>query len=133
MAGPGDEVVAGAGGRGHLRASHADREQAVSVLKAAFVAGLLARDEFDLRIGQVLVSRTDMELAALTADIPARLTAAHPLWEPALEPASGKAGRASAGGIAAFMAVSAVVAAATGAIPVSDWSLWWSSCPWWPC
>ena len=26
MAGPGDEIAAGAGGRGHLRASHADRE-----------------------------------------------------------------------------------------------------------
>jgi Domain of unknown function (DUF1707) len=118
MAGPGDEIAAGAGGRGHLRASHADREQAVSVLKAAFVAGLLAKDEFDLRIGQVLVSRTDMELAALTAGIPAALTAAHPLWEPALEPATRKAGHASAGGVAAFMGVSAVVAAAaTGGNP----------------
>lgn len=115
MAGPGDEIAAGAGGRGYLRASHADREQAVSVLKAAFVQGLLAKDEFDLRIGQVLVSRTDMELAAFTADIPAGLTAAHPLWEPALEPASRKAGQASAGGVAAFMGVSAVVAAAAAA------------------
>jgi hypothetical protein len=117
MAGPGDEIAAGAGGRGHLRASHADREQAVSVLKAAFVQGLLAKDEFDLRIGQVLVSRTDMELAALTADIPAGLTAAHPLWEPALKPASRKAGQASAAGVAAFMGVSAVVAAATAGNP----------------
>ncbi len=117
MAGPGDEIAAGAGGRGHLRASHADREQAVSVLKAAFVQGLLAKDEFDLRIGQVLVSRTDMELAALTAGIPAGLTAAHPLWEPALKPASRKAGQASAAGVAAFMGVSAVVAAATGGNP----------------
>lgn len=112
MAGPGDEIAAGAGGRGYLRTSHADREQAVSVLKAAFVAGVLAKDEFDLRIGQVLVSRTYMELAALTADIPAGLTAAPPLGEPVLEPARRKAGQASAGGVAAFMGVSAVVAAA---------------------
>jgi hypothetical protein len=117
MAGRGDEIAAGAGGRGPLRASHADREQAVSVLKAAFVQGLLAKGEFDLRIGQVLVSRTDRELAALTADIPAGLTAARPLWEPALKPASRKAGQASAGGVAAFMGVSAVVAAATAGSP----------------
>ena len=39
MAGPGDEIAAGAGGRGHLRASHADREQVIGVLKAAFVQG----------------------------------------------------------------------------------------------
>ena len=91
MAGPGDQIAASAGGRGHLRASHADREQAVSVLKAAFVQGLLDKDEFDLRIGQVLASRTYTELAALTADIPARLTAAQPLSEPALNSANKKA------------------------------------------
>ena len=37
MAGPGDEIAAGAGGRSYLRASHADREQVIDVLKAAFV------------------------------------------------------------------------------------------------
>jgi hypothetical protein len=37
MAGPGDEIAASAGGRSHLRASHADREQMIDVLKAAFV------------------------------------------------------------------------------------------------
>ncbi len=43
MAGPGDEI-AGAGGQGdgHLRASHADREQVIGSLKAAFVQGRLA-------------------------------------------------------------------------------------------
>ena len=51
MAGPGYEIAAGAGGRGHLRASHADREQAIGTLKAAFVQGMLAKDEFDLRVG----------------------------------------------------------------------------------
>jgi len=35
-----------AAGRSHLRASHADREQAVGILKAAFVQGMLAKDEF---------------------------------------------------------------------------------------
>ena len=75
MAGPNGEVAAGADGR-RLRASHADREQVVEVLKAAFVQGRLDKDEFDLRVGQALASRTCMELAALTADIPAGLTGA---------------------------------------------------------
>lgn len=77
MAGPGDEIAAG-GGRGHLRASHADREQAVGTLKAAFVQGRLTKDELDLRVGQALASRTYAELAALTADVPAGLTTAKP-------------------------------------------------------
>jgi hypothetical protein len=76
MAGPGDEIAAGAEGHGRLRASHADRELVVDVLKAAFVQGRLDRGEFDLRIGQALTSRTCGELAALTVDIPARLAGA---------------------------------------------------------
>src|SRR6516165_7757729 len=76
MAGPGDGIAAGAGGRGHLRASHADREQVIGTLKAGFVQGRLAKDEFDLRVGQTFASRTYAELAAVTADLPAGLTAA---------------------------------------------------------
>ena len=45
-AGPGDETAAG-GGPSHLRASHADREQVIGTLKAAFVQGMLAKDELD--------------------------------------------------------------------------------------
>jgi hypothetical protein len=71
MARPGDEIGAGTEGRGHLRASHADRERVVGVLKAAFVDGRLAKDEFDLRVGQTFAARTYAELAALTADLPA--------------------------------------------------------------
>jgi hypothetical protein len=78
MAMPGDEIAARAGGRGHLRSSHADREQVIGILKAAFVQGMLAKDEFDLRVGQVLASRTYAELAALTTDLPAWLAAARP-------------------------------------------------------
>jgi hypothetical protein len=78
MAGPGDEIAAGAGGRGHLRASQADREQAIDTLKAAFVQGMLAKDEFDLRVGQAFASRTYAELAAVTADLPAGLSTAKP-------------------------------------------------------
>ena len=80
MAGPGDEMAAAEGrGRGGLRASHADREQAIGTLKVAFVQGRLTKDEFDVRIGQTLASRTYTELATVTADIPAGLAGAHPL------------------------------------------------------
>ena len=78
MAGPGDEIAAGAGGRGRLRASHADREQVIGTVKAAYVRGMLAKDEFDLRVGQAFASRTNAELAAATADLPAMPIAAQP-------------------------------------------------------
>ena len=88
--GPGDEKAAGGSGDGHLRVSHADREQVIATLKAAFIQGRLSRDELDLRVGQALGSRTYAELAALTADIPAGLTglAAHN----ALQAATGHGG-----------------------------------------
>jgi hypothetical protein len=56
---------------GRLRASHADREQVIDLLKAAFVQGRLTQDELDGRIGQALAARTYAELAALTADLSA--------------------------------------------------------------
>jgi Domain of unknown function (DUF1707) len=76
MAGPGDEIAAGPAGHGHLRASDADREQVIDVLKAAFVQGRLTRDEFDLRVGQALQSRSYAEQAAVIADLPAGLMTA---------------------------------------------------------
>jgi hypothetical protein len=78
--GPGDGLEAA--GRGHLRASHADREQVVGVLKVAFVQGRLTKDELDLRVGQVLAARTYADLAAVTADIPAGLAVAQPPQPP---------------------------------------------------
>jgi hypothetical protein len=65
-------------GRGHLRASHADRDLVVGHLKAAFVAGQLTRDEFDQRLGAALEGRTYADLAALTADLPPVPAAAAP-------------------------------------------------------
>jgi Domain of unknown function (DUF1707) len=94
MAGSGDER-AGTSGRGRLRASHADREQVIEVLKAAFVQGRLDRDEFGLRVGRALASRTYRDLAILTADVPARLARARPP-EPAKEPAKTKRKAATA-------------------------------------
>ena len=65
-----------------LRASRAERERVIDLLKAAFVQGRLDRDEFDARIGQAVVSRTYGELAAVTADIPAELVGALPRRPP---------------------------------------------------
>ena len=65
-----------------LRASRADRERVIDLLKAAFLQGRLDTDEFDARIGQALASRTYGELAAVTADIPAGLTEALPRRPP---------------------------------------------------
>jgi hypothetical protein len=87
MAGPGDETAAAEGrGDGHLRASHADREQVIGALKAAFVQGRLTEDELDARAGRVYASRTYAELAEVTAevtaDLPAEPTAARPSRDP---------------------------------------------------
>jgi hypothetical protein len=76
MTGP-DE--GGLAGRGHLRAAQADREQAITVLKAAYAQGRLTKDELEARAGQAFASRTYAELAALTADLPADLPAASPV------------------------------------------------------
>jgi hypothetical protein len=57
-------------GYGGMRASTADRERAVDVLKAAFAEGRLDQDEYADRVGQAYASRTYGELAALTADLP---------------------------------------------------------------
>jgi Domain of unknown function (DUF1707) len=68
MTGPQGRAVAG-GDR--LRAGHADREQVIEALKAAFVHGRLTKAEFDTRAGQALSARTYADLSVATADIPA--------------------------------------------------------------
>ena len=70
-------MTAGAGnenapGCGHLRAADAGREQVIDALKVAFVRGWLTKDKFDAGVGRALTSRTYAELAAVTADMPAR-------------------------------------------------------------
>jgi hypothetical protein len=82
MAQPPGQTPAAAG-RGHLRASHADREHAIEVLKAAYVHGMLTKDELDARLSQALISRTYAGLAALTTDIPPAPAAAGPARAPA--------------------------------------------------
>ena len=106
--GPGDELEAA--GRGHLRASHGDRERVIGTLKAAFVQGMLTKDELDLRVGQTLGSRTYTDLAAVTADLPTGLGAAQP-------PA-----RARASGDAQVLRPGPVIAAAT-ALCAAVWAI----------
>jgi DUF1707 SHOCT-like domain len=67
-----------AAGRDLLRASHAEREQAIESLKDAFVDGRLTMDELDARAGRALAARTCAELAVLTADLPPATGSAHP-------------------------------------------------------
>src|SRR5215471_2054881 len=107
--GPGDEKAAGGPGRGHFRASHADRERVIAALKAAFIQGRLTKDEFDSRVGRALGSRTYRELAALTADIPAGLTGL--VARHALQADIGPGHRRRARGIAGILAATAVIVA----------------------
>jgi hypothetical protein len=72
IAGPGDETAAVASpGGGRFRASHADREQVIGTLKAAFVQGRLTEDELAARADRVYASRTYAELAEVTAEVTA--------------------------------------------------------------
>ena len=81
---PGRDISSAAGHRGHLRASHADRDDVIGTLTTAFVQGRLDKDEFDQRVGDTLSSRTYSELAALTADLPVSLTSARMRRRPAM-------------------------------------------------
>jgi hypothetical protein len=54
-----------------LRASHADRDRAVDVLRLAAGEGRLSVDELETRLEAALSARTMGELAALTSDLPA--------------------------------------------------------------
>jgi DUF1707 SHOCT-like domain len=76
-------VTTGPEDHGRLRACHADREQVIGTLQAAFVQGRLTKDELDARAGQALTARTYADLAAVTAGFPAWPTASGPLGKPA--------------------------------------------------
>src|ERR1700750_402035 len=66
-----------------MRASDADRARVVDTLKAAYVYGLLTREELAACSGQALAARTYADLAAVTAVLAERRPAipsrgAHP-------------------------------------------------------
>jgi hypothetical protein len=117
-AGPEDRTV---GAWGHLRTSRADREQVIDVLKAGFVQGRLTMDEFELRVGQALTSRTYADLAALTADIPGWVTSARPVAEPDRKPGTvlsfKTVARVSAVGASPSMAFAATLMVQSGGVP----------------
>ena len=95
-----------------LRASHADRERVVDALKAAFVQGRLAKDEFDSRVAQTLAARTYSDLTSLTADIPARhanLPAEPVQARPAVQPAGKPMSNAAKAGLSVTVALVALV------------------------
>jgi hypothetical protein len=93
-----------AGSYVHMRASTADRDRSIDVLKASFVEGRLTKDELDLRLGEALISRFFAELMAITADLPVGLFGrlpAHPVtpafprarwWVPKVHPTRGRSG-----------------------------------------
>lgn len=53
-----------------MRASHADRERTIDVLKAGFVEGRLSKTEYEQRLARAQQAQTYGELHALIADLP---------------------------------------------------------------
>jgi DUF1707 SHOCT-like domain len=92
--GPVDRVLAG---RSRLRASDADRERAIEALKVAFTEGRLSRDDLDVRVSRALLARTYADLAAATADMPARPGPAGAAPAPPGSAGTGPAGSAGTG------------------------------------
>src|SRR5262249_3126011 len=115
MTDPGEVQAAAAGGHGRLRASRADRERVIELLKVAFVQGRLTQDELDTRVGEAFASRTYADLADLTGDIPAGPAVAEPAGEPAGTPVRTLAKAAHRSAICLLVAFALVgVAALTG-------------------
>jgi hypothetical protein len=75
---PGDRIAADAAAHGRPVPSHADLEEAIELLKAAFVQGRLTKDEFGTRVERALASQTYAELTEVTADLPAGPRQARP-------------------------------------------------------
>jgi hypothetical protein len=109
MSGAVDGNLAAMAGRGHLRASHADREQVIDTLSVAFAQGRLAKVEFDTRISQALASRTYADLAAAVAGLPAGPVVAEQPREPPQRMSN--AARWAASGLLTPLTVAAALAA----------------------
>ena len=67
-----------------MRASDADRDRVLDILRAAGAEGRLSPDELDERMAATLAARTLGELAALTADLPSGQMP--PAWVPPAPP-----------------------------------------------
>jgi hypothetical protein len=118
VAQPGAKMAAGTEGDSNLQASHVGREQVLAALKAAFVQGRLAKDEFDLRVGQVLAAYA--ELDTVTADIPAGLPAARPPETIRKSHNKKLIRRGTAAGAGASVALTATIAVAAKGNPVAS-------------
>jgi Domain of unknown function (DUF1707) len=70
---------------GRMRASDADRERAVDVLKAAFVQDRLTKSDLAERVGQALESKTYAQLGSATAGIPPKPAVTPPPRHPAVQ------------------------------------------------
>ncbi|MGI5509219.1 DUF1707 SHOCT-like domain-containing protein [Streptomyces sp. CA-106131] len=76
-----DDKLSGGDGAGEvsaadMRASHADRDQVVEILRDAAGDGRLTSEELDERVEAALSARTIGELAGLTRDLPISLSPA---------------------------------------------------------
>jgi DUF1707 SHOCT-like domain len=109
-------MAAGAEGDSNLPTSHVSREEVLDALKAAFVHGRLGKDEFDLRVGQVLAAYA--ELDAVTADIPTGLTTAQPPETMRKSYNKKLIRRGTAAGAGASVALTATIAVAARGNPV---------------
>ena len=61
-----------------MRASDADREHVIGVLREAFAEGRLTGQEHSARVGQAYTAQNHVELATVSADLPARVSARRP-------------------------------------------------------
>ena len=109
-------MAACAEGGSNLPVSHVGREQVLDVLKDAFVHGRLAKDEFDLRVGQVLAAYAELDSA--TADIPTGLTTAQPPETIRKSHNKKLIQRGTAAGAGASVALTATIAVAARGNPV---------------
>ena len=113
-----EEFGTSAAGRRCPSASHAERELAIGILKAAFVQGSLAREDLDARVGQALVAPTRADLTALTGDLPVAAPVASRGVPPHHARQNAAARRAVRSGAAAVAAV--VIAVSAGAAAVGQ-------------
>jgi len=90
---PDAETTSGSGGPPALRASDADRERVVDILRQAAGDGRLDVDELDERLQRVYASKTVVELRPLIADLtPAEAVTAQPASGVTVRPGEGGTG-----------------------------------------
>jgi Domain of unknown function (DUF1707) len=75
---------------GGIRASDADREHVVEILREAYSAGRLTLEEFDERTTSAFAAKTWGGLRALTRDLPQQARLEVPRPEPEIKPAQDK-------------------------------------------